>query len=62
MTQKELARRLGIHYKYLNRILNGFRPSVDLAIRIEKESEGQYKAKQLRPDLSKIHRKIGKVL
>ena len=59
-SQKDFAKRLGVHPVYLNAILsksdrkNKRLPSIELAIRIERESDGQYKATDLRPDLKGI--------
>lgn len=53
--QAELARKLNITPIYLNSILHKRRvPSIDLAIRIEKESGGKIKATDLRPGIKDI--------
>jgi DNA-binding transcriptional regulator YdaS (Cro superfamily) len=52
ITQKELAAKLGVHHVYLNAVLRGKqRCAVMLALRIEKETYGKYKAEDLRPDI-----------
>ena len=52
ITQRALAEKLGIHHVYLNAILRGKqRCAVLLALRIEKETFGKYKADDLRPDI-----------
>lgn len=57
--QKELAERLGINHIHLNAVIKGrVKPSIDLAIRIEEKSHGQYKAVDLRPDIREIAAKV----
>jgi DNA-binding transcriptional regulator YdaS (Cro superfamily) len=52
ITQIQLAKRLGVHWVYLNAVLKGrVKASVLLALRIEKESGGKWKAVDLRPDI-----------
>lgn len=53
--QTELAKRLNITAIYLNAVLHGRRtPSIDLAIKIEKESGGKIRATDLRPGIKDI--------
>jgi DNA-binding transcriptional regulator YdaS (Cro superfamily) len=54
MSQRELATALGVNHIHLNGVLTGrIRPSVFLALRIEKETGGAIKATKLRPDIKK---------
>jgi transcriptional regulator with XRE-family HTH domain len=51
------AKRLNIHPTYLDAILKGRqKPSIDLAIRIEKEYKGKVRAASLRPELRKYEK------
>lgn len=53
--QVELAKKIGVTAIYLNSILHGRRkPSIELALKIEKESGGKIKATDLRPGIKDI--------
>jgi|GEM_PF-2553286 DNA-binding transcriptional regulator YdaS (Cro superfamily) len=53
--QKKLAEELGVNHIHLNAVLNGrVKPSINLALEIEKASGGKYRAVDLRPDIQTI--------
>lgn len=54
MSQAELARRLGVPYQYIWRVLNGKRVSPKRALEIERASDGQITRHMLLPDLSDL--------
>lgn len=48
ITQRKFSESLGIHYMYLNQIVNGTRrPSPNLALRIEQATDGQVTLREL---------------
>lgn len=57
--QKDLAKKLGVNHIYLNAVIKGrVTPSIDLALRIEEETSGKYKAVDLRPDIQALLKKF----
>ena len=59
MKQKTIAEKIGVHPVYLNSVIAGRRkPSLSLAIAIERASEGKYRAVSFRPDLTEIYREM----
>jgi len=59
INQRKLAKELGIHHVHLNAILKKrTRPSIPLALKIEKYTDGEIKARDLRPDIVDIIRQV----
>jgi DNA-binding transcriptional regulator YdaS (Cro superfamily) len=53
ITKTAFARSLGISRMYLSKICNKYRPSRDLAIKIEELTDGEVSRFQVRPDFRK---------